>query len=81
MQNAPNPALVWRRLDDRALAQPERLGRRRGQRPQIKKPGRRQVVGQLQDLRIVASELLAHPIGQANAVVLLGHAQPFVAAK
>ncbi len=55
---------------DRRLAQPGRLRRARRLVPQIEKPLGRQVVGELQHLRVIAPQLLAHTVGQTAAFAL-----------
>ena len=74
----PADAVLLEQPRQRRLAQARRLGRGRRHRPQRQDPLGRDVVAQLEQLRVVAPELLADAVGQAHALLLqlLGQARP-----
>jgi PAS domain S-box-containing protein len=74
----PADAVPLEQPRQRRLAQARRLGRGRRHGPQRQDPLGRDVVGELQQLRIVAPELLADAVAQAHALLLqlLGQARP-----
>src|SRR5580700_3076233 len=72
-------AMLGKNALDRGLAQLGGLGRRRRLMPQRQEPRRGQVVaGNLQRLRIVAPQLLAHPIAEPVELrrEIIAHARP-----
>ena len=75
----PPDTVALQQLGNGALAYPAGLVRGRHQRPQLEEPGRRDVVGEPQELGIVAPQLLAHPIGESRTFLgeILGDARPF----
>src|ERR671938_204888 len=76
--NPADPVLL-EQPGQRRCAQACGLGRGRRQRPQIEDPLGRDVLVQLEELRVVAPELLADAIAQAHALLLqlLSQARPF----
>ena len=74
----PADAVPAEQPGDGRLAQARRLGRGRGRGPERQDPFGRDVVAQLEQLRVVAPELLADAVGQAHALLLqlLGQARP-----
>jgi hypothetical protein len=75
----PADAVLLQQTRHRRRAQARRFGRRRRQRPQRQDPFGRDIVAQREQLRVVAPELLADAVGQADALLpqLLGQARPF----
>ena len=64
----PADAVLFQHPGQRYLANPLPRARRRKALPQVERPRRRDVVvNRVEELRVVAPELVPHSVGQANA--------------